>query len=309
MILKRENITGREWNSVLKEIRKLTERVSQIYGDSFGNPLMSDDGLYQIPITNKEWASWVGYEHEEQTLWFKPIFRKHPSGFLTKCPYGPPSLQALAKSIIWNTALYIHFFNKPVANRAIHRAVWQSLQDSSCPMDLRESVMETTAGLCIAILSSVSDAKGTINRCAIQLLKDDLDTKLGSRTCTNRNLRRNLCHQLIIQGIATLKTRTLQQNMLRTAVKGENRLKGSAVKSIERMLTTDEKLLKLNYGVSILLPYTPKEISKLRSSSRSLAEKDHIADRVNTIKEKIHNCMTLAGADRKFKSKYKDLFR
>lgn len=308
MKLTRENITAREWSSILKTIAKLAKNIESTYGKSFGKPLIARRGLSQIPITNSDWAAWVGYEHEEQTLWFKQILRRSPSGYLVKCLYGPPSLLALAKSVVWNAAMYIHFLQKPLSERAMYKAILQSLQDSSCPEQQRQQVADATATLCTAILASVSDSNGKINRCAIQLLKDDLDTRLGPRTCTNRNLRRNLCKQLLIRGIATLNSRTMQQNMLREAVKNEPRLKGSAVRSIERMLILDKRLIEINDGVTILLPYTTEEISKIHADTKLKSNRLSTENRVLAIKEKIRNCETLSGADRKFKSKHKRLF-
>jgi hypothetical protein len=309
-MLNRIDVTKESWDSISTLIQKLLQNIQDTHGKSMGSLPFNDEGLSQIPLTNKQWASWVGYEHEEQTLWFSVSLKRSPSGFLVKQTYGAPALMPLVKSVVWNTALYIHFLKSPVAPEAMRKALHQSLlEDSNCPQDLIPLIVSMAHKLCKEVLLVVCNDRGEINRCGLQLLKDNLDATMGARTCTNKALRRQVCMQLVAQGIATLDTRIQQNNRIIRYLKGVNNLKGSAVRAIERMLLLDKELLKMNNGVAILLPYTESERVSIRRDSHRLQYDKANRNRAEAIKKKMANGEKLIPAERKFKSVHKELFK
>lgn len=305
-MLKHTNVVLEDWDSALSDIRKLIDYVHDTFGESFGKVPYSDDGLSQVPITNKDWARWVGYEHDEQTLWFHRIVQKQPDGTCVKKYYNEKAAWFLARSVTWNAAMYIHFILHP---RAMYKALLQSLAcDSTCPTDIAELVASQLSHLCYGVLSIVCDENGAINRCGVQLLKDNLDTKLRRRACTNKALRRNICMQLVAQGIGGLETRIQQRNRIIQVLKGYPELKGSAVHAIERMLTLDKRLLKMNCGVSILLPYTDADKRIVHDNALAQERKANALVRAQALLEKIRSKVPLTSAERKFKSRHKELF-
>lgn len=310
-MLTRVNVTAESWQDALSLISVILDYVTKSYDTSTGIIDYSDEGLSQIPITNKEWALWVGYEHDEQTLWFYPSVKRHPDGTLSRQKYGYKQAIPLAKSVIWNAALYLHFIQKPLHPRAIIKAITQSLwRDSNCePQEVIAPLASLMARLCSAVLSVVCNNSGHINRCGLQILKEELDTEYKGRTCTNKMLRRRVCMQLVAQGIGGLETRTQQRNCILQVLKAYPSLKGSAVRAIERMLTLDKKLLELNNGVAILLPYTFEERKGLCSNSYATNTKNKALQRVQDIKDKLFNGGALTAAERVFKSRHKELFK
>ena len=310
ILLKRIDITRESWLNQIAYLKRLIKNTDESYADCMGKPYTSMDGLFQIPLINKEWAKWVGYEHDEQTLWFKPIVKKSRNGFLVRGIYGPKSAVALVRALTWNAALYIHFLKKPIAHDAIIRATRSSIVDwSSCPVDLVPDVIKNIETLCIKILSAVSTDKGEINRASLQFLKNDIGEELlGRRTCVNHALRKNICNQLIVNGIATMKTRLEQQVLIRNTLKNVDALKSSAVRAIERMLTIDKTVLKMTGGLSILLPYTKEEKTSIYKKNRMDKVKVDVNDRFLEICEKLANGEKLNATERKFKSRHKEMF-
>ena len=309
ILLKRTDITRESWLNQIAYLKRLINNTEESYADCMGKPYESMDGLFQIPLTNKEWAKWVGYEHDEQTLWFKPIMKKSKNGFLVRGIYGPKSAVALVRALTWNASLYIHYLNKPIAHDAVIRAAKNSMEWSSCPVDLVPDVIKTIEELCIKIISAVSKDNGEINRASLQFLKTDIGEKLlGRRTCVNHALRKNICNQLIVNGIATMRTRLEQQILIRNTLKNVDALKSSAVRAIERMLTMDKNVLKMTGGLSILLPYTKEEKTLIYKKNRTDKTKTDTNDRVMEIYEKLANGEKLNATERKFKSRHKELF-
>lgn len=310
MPLIRFNVTEDMWYKTIDKMATITNRILKLYGPSTGKALFSEDGLPQIPITNKQWCQWVHYEHDEKTFWFRPLHRISLSGFYTKETYGPDTAISVAKSICWNAAVYIHTLKKPIGTESVRKAMKQSLiLDSSCPDKLIDVVIESANRLCHVLLNAVSSEEGEINRCALYFLQEDLQARLGPRNCVNKSLRRHICNRLIVEGIATKKTRTEQQNMIRRAIISESRLKYNAVRAIERMLTSDPVLLNLNHGASILLPYTKKELKAILHDTHMAGVMQNNMLRAQEIKCKMKAKIPLTGAERKFKSKNKHLFR
>ena len=281
------------------------------YGESLGTIDYSEKGLAQIPITNKEWAAWVGYEHDEQTLWFYPSVKLNLDGTPIRQKYGYRQVVPLAKSVIWNAALYLHYLQKPLHPRAILNAITQSLcKDSNCqPPEFIDPLAARMAKLCSTVLSVVCNVSGHINRCGLQILKEDLDTNYKGRTCTNRALRRKVCMQLVAQGIGGLETRVQQHNRILQALKAYPALKGSAVRAIERMLTLDKQLLEMNDGVALLLPYTQEERKGLCDNSHAEDTKAKTLQRVQALKDKLATGVKLSVAERMFKSRHRELFK
>lgn len=309
MPLIRYSVSDAMWNENTNLIIAIKDHILKLYGPSSGNAFFREDGLSQIPIINSQWCQWVRHEHDELTLWFKPRIRRDPAGFISQEPIGPPAIVPLVKSICWNAAVYIYLFKKPIGTDSVRKAVKQTLINSSCPDKMIDVVAEAANLLCHTLLDAVSDPEGYINKCALQLLQGDLQEKMGRRNCVNKSLRRQICNRLIVEGIATKNTRMEQQNMIRRIVLSEHRLKLSAVRAIERMLSSDPKLLKLNGGVSLLLPYTKEEISAIRKCFSTKAKTFNIEDRIALIKDKINRRIPLTSAERKFKCKHKHLFR
>ena len=101
-MLKRFNATAASWQNALSLISAIQDYVMESYGESLGTIDYSEKGLAQIPITNKEWAAWVGYEHDEQTLWFYPSVKLNLDGTPIRQKYGYRQVVPLAKSVIWN---------------------------------------------------------------------------------------------------------------------------------------------------------------------------------------------------------------
>lgn len=308
-MLKRINVTLESWQGSLSIINQLKDYVSETFGETEGVVPYSDDGLSQVPVTNKQWAKWVGYEHDEQTLWFRPAVKRQLNGFFVRQPYGAKTVLHLARSVVWNATLYIHFLRKPLHPRAMFKAFVQSLmRDSTCPQDLVEPLASQLSRICYRVIAVICDGNGRINRCGIQFLKDNLDTTLHKRSCTNRTLRRNVCLQLVAQGIGGLETRIQQRNRIIRVLNGYPALKGSAVRSIERMLTKDGELLKMNGGVAILLPYAKSELKVLRNNTPNDSKRGSALERVKYLQEKIARGEKLTAAERTFKSRHKDLF-
>lgn len=308
MPLVRYSVSDEMWNNEVNTFTDITNRILKVHGQYKGTALFSDDGLPQIPITNKQWCQWIHYEHDEQTFWFRPRTKITPLGYLAKYTFGPPTSVTVAKAICWNAAVYIHTFKKPIGTDSVRKAMKQALLDSSCPDKLFDVIAECANRLCHVLLDAVSSETGEINRGALYLLQNDLQERLKRRNCVNKSLRRNICERLVVEGIAAKKTRTEQQNMIRRAVIAEPRLKKEAVRAIERMLSSDPKLLKLNAGVSLLLPYTKREISDIRKCYSVKAEKFKIYDRVELIKDKLRRHVPLTSAERVFKCRHKKLF-
>lgn len=309
MELRRINITAQEWQKLIDRVTKLSESNRKDFEDSRNNTYIRTDGLAQVPITNKEWASMVHYEHDEQTLWFRPHIGRTPSGFLVKKPFGPFTALALARSVTWNAALYIHFMQKPIAPKAISNAIGISMRDSSCPSEMMETAIQALVELCYSTLDALSAKDGTINRCSLQMLKNELSGKLGRRTCSNRPLRKRVAMRLLAEGIATMKTRREQQVLLIETFKSIPELRGTAIRSIERTLQTNKTILNATGGVCVLLPYTDDELSSIRSSSSTQGEHHSIEQRAEDIKAKMLNKEPLTHAERTFKYRNKDLFK
>lgn len=310
-MLKRFNVTAESWQHALSLISTILDYNTKTYGESMMAIDYSEDGLPQIPITNKDWATWVGYEHDEQTLWFYPSVEVRSDKTVVRKKYGYKQVIPLAKSVIWNAALYLHFLQKPLHPRAIVKAVTQSLyKDSNCqPQEFITPLAALIAKLCATVLSIVCNDSGHINRCGLQILKDDLDTEYKGKTCTNKALRRRVCMQLVARGIGGLGTRTQQHNCILQALKAYPSLKGSAVRAIERMLTLDKKLLAMNDGVAILLPYTLEERKMLCANSYAMSTKDRTLQRVRILRDKLSRGVLLSAAERKFKYRHKELFK
>lgn len=308
MPLIRYSVSDAMWNKTINTFNTITNRILTIHEQYNGKAQVSDDGLSQIPITNKQWCQWIHYEHDEKTFWFRPRTKITQLGYLAKYTFGPPTAVSVAKSICWNAAVYIHTFKKPIGTDSVRKAMKQALLDSSCPDKLFDVIAECAHRLCIALLNSVSSETGEINRGALYLLQVDLKERLGPQNCVNRSLRRQICNRLIVEGIATKKTRTEQQNMIRRAILSESRLKYNAVRAIERMLTSDPKILRMNDGVSLLLPYTNKERKEILQDTHKTGVQQNNHLRALEIKQKIKNCIPLTGAERVFKSHHKDLF-
>lgn len=310
-MLTRFNATADSWQDATSLISAILDYVTESYGESLGAVAYNEDGLSQIPITNKEWASWVGYEHDEQTLWFYPSVKRQANGFLARQKYGYRQVVPLAKAVIWNAALYIHFLQKPLHPRAIVKAITQSLwKDSNCePQEVIAPLASLMARLCYTMLAIACNDTGHINRCGLQILKDGLDTTFKGRTCTNKALRRRVCMQLVAQGIGGLETRIQQRNRILRTLKAYPSLKGSAVRAIERMLTLDKDLLQMNNGVSLLLPYTLEDRKELCSNDYATTTKNKALQRVQDIKDKLSSGNVLTAAERKFKSRHKELFK
>lgn len=306
MPLIRYNFMEKTWSKHIDYINAIANNNRKVFKDSKGVVLIKEGGLYQIPTTNKEWATWVKYEHEARVLWFRPHIKKSLSGFLERAPIGPSTTKALACSIIWNAALYIHCMKKPIAPEAIRRALLQGMQETNCPPELFNDSVDALEQMCLSVLEAISDNCGNINRCAIGILEDELQDSLRRRTCTNRFLRRTVCMRLITNGIATLKSRTLQRKMMLDELKNVHELKAGAFKAIERMLLRDDRILRFTEGVSILLPYTREEDSKRKSNARKRITMDHVMERNYKIACKITEGKKLTAAERKYKSLHKD---
>lgn len=305
----RENVTLNCWEQVLAKFCYLAEENRKSFPMSAGNTYTRKDGLPQIPITNKEWASWVQFEHDERVLWFHPHIRMDMrTHLLTKVPFGHTTAFALVKAVVWNAALYINMMCQPIAPDSVRKALHQAMLDSNCPKEILEEALDNMTCLCFSVLDAISDKSGEINRISLKILKEELSDRLKKRTCSNRALRRKVCKWLIAQGIATLPTRTEQQKMLVDTLKSVPQLKGVALHAIERMLKQDRQILEYTDGISILLNYTPDEISNIRKAASTQKDVHSVYDRAEDIRKKIRNRIRLTHAERMFKTRHVELF-
>ena len=308
--ISRTDITRETWEESITRIEDINNRnLAGIEGED-PSGLFSSSGLTAIPTSNMEWARLVGYEHEGHTLWFRIAMKNGASGSMFRARFGAISLRHLARVITWNAAMAIHTSGLRLHPNAARLTAMRMLKEwSSCPVDLMDRAADAVEAMCHAALVSVSTiGDRSINRMGMRLLEEELGGILGRRTCTNRALRRAVCMRLVARGIGYLKTRMEQRSMLRRELSQEGSLKPSALRAIERLLTTDRGLLKMNNGVSILLPYTDRERRELERDMQADAALQKNLERAQGIMEKMASRQALTGAERVFRHKHRDLF-
>lgn len=139
-----------------------------------------------------------------------------------------------------------------------------------------------------------------------KVLPDGLKRKSGVARVANN---REICLELIAGGLLELETRIQQRNRIIRVLRRIGKDTPSYVRAIERMLTLDKKLLAMNDGVAILLPYTLDERKMLCANSYARSTKDRSLQRVRILQDKLSNGGALTAAERVFKSRHKELFK
>ena len=117
-----------------------------------------------------------------------------------------------------------------------------------------------------------------------------------------------ICMKLIEDGFLELDTRIQQRNRIIRFLRSAGEYAPSHVRAIERMLTLDKRLLNMNGGVSILLPYTDEDKKDIYMSDRARITQGATKERAQALLEKIRSKVPLTSAERKFKSRHKELF-
>lgn len=310
MILNIEDITGETWKDALSRLHQVNMENSRLLGEDTPAAFIADGGLPAVPLDNREWSRLVGYEHDEQCLWFRQTRKRGCRGRLELARMGAVSARALARAVAWNAALYIHFTGGRLAPGAARRPVSRMLSRSTCPQVLLDwAARELEHMVLLALRAVTSPADGTISRCGLQLLKEEIGpSRLGRRTCTNRALRRHVCMELVCRGIANCSSRTEQRAMLLDRLRVETSLKASAVRGIERLLASDPELLGMNGGRPVLLPWSEGEERFRRQDSHRHPWMEDIMVRVREIQAKQAQGLRLSGADRVFKCSHRDMF-
>jgi len=310
MALSRHNVTRDTWEEAICRIEAMarTEYAGMEGEDPSG--LFSSSGLPRIPTTNMEWSRMVGYEHEGRTLWFRIAVKKGASGSMFRARFGPISLRHLSRVITWNAAMAIHTSGLRLHPNAARLTAMHMLKEwSTCPVDLLDRASDAVESMCHGALMSVSTVQDrSINRMGMRLLEDSLGNSLGRRTCTNRALRRAVCMRLVARGIGGLGSRMEQRGMLRRELSQEGALKPSALRAIERMLSSDRALLAMNNGEPILIPYTGRERRELQEGMQADAAMQGNLERAARIQARMASGRALTGADRVFRCKHRELF-
>lgn len=307
--LHRRDITAETWDETLTKITKTNEHNLELLEGEVPGFLLDDNGLQTVPLTNKEWAQWVGYEHEHRTLWFRAPMKRGRGGTLYLGRWGAVSCWALARAVAWNAALYIHLTAGRLSPSAVPATVARAMRMSTCPDAMLSPMCHAITMMVMNTLMSISDPRaGQVNRIGLALLEEDLEGRLRGRTCTNKALRRSICMRLVARGIGGCSTRSEQERMLQKVLREEDRLKASALRSIRRMLQEDKTLLKHNGGKPLLLQFTTGERHSQQKQVQGGAALDRNMERVHSILCKMSSGKALTGAERVFKCKHRDLF-
>ena len=307
--LHKRDITAETWDEFLQKITETNERNLELLEGEVPGFLLSGEGLRQVPLTNKEWASAVGYEHEHRTLWFRPSMKRDRGGSMHLARWGAVSCWALARAVTWNAALYIHLTGRKLAHSAVKSAVARALGMSTCPDTMLTAVCSAVNTMAMNALMSISDPRtGQVNRIGLAILEEELGDRLRGRTCTNRALRRHVCMRLLARGIASCQGRLEQERLLQKVLREEDRLKASALRSIRRMLMEDRALLALNDGRPLLHPFTREEKGLQQRHVQGDAALDRNMERAGEILAKMASGQALTGAERVFRCKHRGLF-
>lgn len=308
MKLVRENVTFTSWREAINKLDERTRSNRVRFCRSTAPEWPEDGALRQVPLTNKEWAQLVGYEHDERCLWFRQTIRRNADGVLVAMAFGPSSLMALVRSITWNAAVYLSIYRRGIAGGAIAATAKMALRYSSCPEELRGAAVASIESACLSVLGAIWTSIHGVNRCGLELLREELDGYLNRRTCTNRALRRRICLQLLAEGIMNLGSRTEQDEAIREKLNQYPELKATARRAIIKALTSGREFLEATEGVVILKPHTKAELAALVGLAKTNANADTKAARVEAIKAKMRRGESLTGAERKFKCKFSALF-
>lgn len=243
----------------------------------------SDDGIDYIPFTNKQWIQLTGKETPPHTglRWLKQgqVF-KDKKGYvhqsLIKC------YSAISGRIVWamtrNTLICSKLANIPVHLSAVNNTIHYYLQKfTDCPIDLLNRVTDTLAFVTKINIDMFSD-------CTLEELKTINKKERMGQGATDYTARENLRQMLIKRGIGRLQTRQQQEKL------------------IDSVLSLDTFAhLKQETKTSILKWLWARNLLKSSHLSKT--------DRVSEIMWKQANKVALTPAERKFKCKFKELFK
>lgn len=268
-----------EWLSIVESLEVFLEEAVEPH-KRFE---YSDDGIDYIPFTNKQWIQLTGKETPPHTglRWLKQgqVF-KDKKGYvhqsLIKC------YSAISGRIVWamtrNTLICSKLANIPIHLSAVNNTIHYYLQKfTDCPLDLLNRVTDTLAFVTKINIDTFSD-------CTLDGLKTINKKERMGQGATDYTARENLRQMLIKRGIGRLQTRQQQEKL------------------IDSVLSLDTfSHLKQETKTSILKWLWARNLLKSSHLSKT--------DRVSEIMWKQANKVALTPAERKFKCKFKELFK
>lgn len=268
-----------EWLSIVESLEVFLEEAVEPH-KRFE---YSDDGIDYIPFTNNQWIQLTGKETPPHTglRWLKQgqVF-KDKKGYvhqsLIKC------YSAISGRIVWamtrNTLICSKLANIPIHLSAVNNTIHYYLQKfTDCPLDLLNRVTDTLAFVTKINIDTFSD-------CTLDGLKTINKKERMGQGATDYTARENLRQMLIKRGIGRLQTRQQQEKL------------------IDSVLSLDTfSHLKQETKTSILKWLWARNLLKSSHLSKT--------DRVSEIMWKQANKVALTPAERKFKCKFKELFK
>lgn len=268
-----------EWLSIVESLEVFLEEAVEPH-KRFE---YSDDGIDYIPFTNKQWIQLTGKETPPHTglRWLK-----QGQVFKDKKGYVHQSLikgySAISGRIVWamtrNTLICSKLANIPIHLSAVNNTIHYYLQKfTDCPLDLLNRVTDTLAFVTKINIDTFSD-------CTLDGLKTINKKERMGQGATDYTARENLRQMLIKRGIGRLQTRQQQEKL------------------IDSVLSLDTfSHLKQETKTSILKWLWARNLLKSSHLSKT--------DRVSEIMWKQANKVALTTAERKFKCKFKELFK
>ena len=247
------------------------------------------NGIKRIPFTNKDWVRLTnGIETPPKTgmIWLPTNVWVDRNGHLHEklCPYG--SMHGTRRlefrrvnewAIIWsavkNTILIKKVANIPIRETAIKDSLFYYIKDNTtCPKELHENLAEIISYIALSLIDEHCDK-------SVEDIAKLSDFK--PKGATDRATRKKAWDMLMAYGVEDKRTRAEQDDIIKKVLSRFPNLKPTEKNNLEKRLR-DKKALK----------------SKNPSKTERAAE----------IKWKLQNKITLTGAERKFKCKFKELF-
>ena len=278
-VLRKVYNPAEEWTSVIESMEAFLEDAVEPH-KLFE---YSEDGITYIPFTNKQWIQLTGKETPPHTglRWLK-----QGQIFMDKKGYIHQSLikcfSALTGRIVWamvrNTLLCNKLANIPIHAGAVNNTIHYYLRKfTDCPLDMLDHATDVLSFVAKIHIDMFSD-------CTLEEVKNVNKKDRIGQGATDYTARESLRQMLIKRGIGRLPTRHQQEKLIDSVL--------SLQQFAHLKKETKQSIIKWLWA-------------------RNLLQSSHIskADRVSEIMWKQANKVALTPAERKFKCKYKELFK